>query len=207
MVFANTGAQGIDAGGNNHHSIIYFKDKYYVAYHSRQQALRMEINAVTKDGKINKDGNYRSTQINEASFDASTGKITCKGDMKGVSQIETLDPYTTVGAETMNNQSKGVSVNGLGDTVVNAKANEWTKVQGVEFRGTSAFHARAASNNGAVIRVTTGKVDGDVLAYVEVPAGGRMTDIEAGVKEDLAGVKDVYFSFSGDVSFDSWSVS
>ena len=207
MVFANTGAQGIDAGGNNHHSIIYFKDKYYVAYHSRQQALRMEVNAVTRDGKINKDGNYRSTQINEASFDASTGKITCKGDMKGVSQIETLNPYTTVGAETMNNQSKGISVDGLGNTVVNAKANEWTKVQGVEFNGTKAINVRASSKNGAVIRVTTGKVDGDVLAYVEVPAGGQMTDIEAGVKSDLSGVKDVYFSFSGDVTFDSWSVS
>ena len=200
MVFGNTGAQGIDKGGNNHHSIIYFKNKYYVAYHSRQQALRMDA---AHDGK---DHNYRSTQINEAYYDAGTGKITCKGDMVGVKQIESLDPYKTVGAETMNNQSKNVQVQGLGDTVVTAKANDWTKVSGVEFKGTNLVRVKAASNNGAVIRMTTGKVDGDVLAYIEIPAGGTMTEIEAGVSQSLSGVKDVYFSFSGDVKFDSWVV-
>ncbi len=199
MVFGNTGAQGIDKGGNNHHSIIYFKDKYYVAYHSRQQALRMDA---AHDGK---DHNYRSTQINEASFDPSTGKITCKGDMKGVSQIETLNPYTTVGAETMSNQSKKIQVAGVGDTVVNAHNGDWTKVSGVAFKGLSGIKVKASSQSGAVIRVTTGGVNGDVLAYVEVPAGGSMTEIETGVSDkNLSGTKDVYFAFNGDVTFDSW---
>ncbi|MBQ4465786.1 MAG: endo-1,4-beta-xylanase [Oscillospiraceae bacterium] len=199
MVFGNTGAQGIDKGGNNHHSIIYFKDKYYVAYHSRQQALRMDA---AHDGK---DHNYRSTQINEATFNPSTGKITCKGDMVGVKQIETLNPYTTVGAETMNNQSKNVQVQGLGDTVVVAKANDWTKVSGVKFEGLTGIKVKASSANGATIRMTVGGVNGDVVSYINVPAGGSMTEIEAGVADkNLSGTKDVYFSFNGDVTFDSW---
>ena len=205
MVFANTGSQRIDAGGNNHHSIIYFKGKYYVAYHARQQALRMQINAVTSNGGTSKDGNYRSTHLNEATF--SNGKLSCKGDMKGITkQLEALNPYVTVGAETMSNQSKGISIQGLGDTQVVAKGGEWTKVSGVEFKGTKLVRAKASSKSGAVIRMSTGKVDGPVLAYIDVPAGGSMTEIEAGVSQNLSGTEDVYFSYSGDVVFDSWEV-
>jgi arabinoxylan arabinofuranohydrolase len=210
MVFANTGSQRIDNGGNNHHSIIYFKGKYYVAYHSRQQALRMGITAIDSGNpndrsKDSSDGNYRSTQLNECSF--NNGKLSCSGDMVGIkTQLENLNPYETVGAETMSNQSKGITVQGTGDTQVVAKANEWTKVSGVEFQGTKLVRVKASSKNGAVIRMTTGKVNGDVLAYIEVPAGGSMEEIEAGVSQNLSGVEDVYFSFSGDVTFDSWVV-
>ena len=210
MVFANTGSQRIDNGGNNHHSIIYFKGKYYVAYHSRQQALRMGITAIDRAhpndrSKDSKDGNYRSTQLNECSF--NNGKLSCNGDMKGITkQLENLNPYTTVGAETMSNQSKGISIAGLGDTQVVAKAGEWTKVSGVEFTGTKLVRVKASSKNGAVIRMSTGKVDGPVLAYIEVPAGDSMNEIEAGVFSNLNGVEDVYFSYSGDVKFDSWVV-
>jgi arabinoxylan arabinofuranohydrolase len=210
VVFKNTGTQKIDNGGNNHHSIIAFKGKYYVAYHSRQQALRMGITAIDSSdpgnrSKDSKDGNYRSTQLNEAQF--SNGKLTCNGDMKGITkQLENVNPYTTVEAETMSNQSKGISVQGTGNTQVVAKANEWTKVSGVEFTGTKLVRVKASSKSGASIRISTGKVDGPVLAYVAVPAGGTMDEIEAGVFQNLIGVEDVYFSFSGDVTFDSWEV-
>ena len=105
----------------------------------------------------------------------------------------------------MSNQSKKIQVAGVGDTVVNAHNGDWTKVSGVEFKGLSGIKVKASSQSGAVIRVTTGGVNGDVLAYVEVPAGGSMTEIETGVSDkNLSGTKDVYFAFNGDVTFDSW---
>jgi arabinoxylan arabinofuranohydrolase len=208
-VFKNTGAQRIDNGGNNHHSIIYFKGKYYVAYHSRQQAMRefqeKGLVAYEKDGKTNKsDGNYRSTQINEATF--SNGKITCSGDMKGCSQIEALDPYEKVQAETMSNQSKGIEVEGLMDTTVVGGKGEWIKVTGASFeKGASKITARASSKNGAVIKVSKGDAKGEVITYIDVPAGGTMTELSAPVLTTLTGSTDICFEFSGDVTFDYWS--
>ena len=119
-VFKNTATQGIDNGGNNHHSIIYFKGKYYVAYHSRQQEMRMNGG---------KDRNYRSTQLNECTYNSSNGTLSCRGDMTGVKQIETLDPTQTVRAATMANESKGISVSGVGTTTVEFKKGEWAKVR------------------------------------------------------------------------------
>ena len=211
-VFRNTGSQGIDAGGNNHHSIIYFKDKYYVAYHSRQQALRMQAaNGYkfynTKDELLSsKDGNYRSTQINEATF--SNGTITCKGDMKGVGPVETLDPFKNVEAETMNNQSVGINVRGTGNTVVtDIKKGDWIKVAYADFKkAPSVITANVGSKNGGYIKVCT-KLDGEAVAYIEVPAGD-IQEAEAVVFGELSGTTDLYFIFSEDgIEFDSWQFS
>ncbi|MBR3536408.1 MAG: family 43 glycosylhydrolase [Oscillospiraceae bacterium] len=211
MVFANTGSQRIDGGGNNHHSIIKFKDKYYVAYHARQQVIRMQkangYKFYEKDGRANNgEGNYRSTHINEAQF--SGGKFTCKGDMKGTSAIGTLNPYETVQAETMQNQA-GIQIGGLGDTyITDVNKGDWTKVANVKFdKGASAITAKVRSKSGGVIKVCT-KQTGDAVAYIEVPAGSEMQEVEAAVFGELNGTTDLYFIFSADgIEFDSWKIS
>jgi len=198
-VFGNTGAQKIDNGGNNHHSIVFFKGKYYVAYHSRQQEMRMNGG---------KDRNYRSTQINEAFYNAADGTITCKGDMIGVKQIQNLDPTKTVRAATMSNESKGITVSGVGDTTVEFKKGEWSKVSKVDFSKVSGkLTAKASSENGAVIKVTAGSRTADAIAYIEVPAGGAMTVTETVLASIPGGAEDIYFIANGDLSFDSWSMS
>lgn len=194
-VFANTGGQGLDKGGNNHHSIVFFKDKYYVLYHTRVVENRMGINL-----------NYRSPSISECTL--SNGKLSCSGSHKGVSQLEALDPYTTVQAETMSSQSKNIKVDGLMDTKVSGGAGEWIKVSGVDFgSGASGLTVKASSKNGAVIKVCKGGTTGEAIAYVEVPAGGSVAEIEGAVCGDASGKTDIYFEFSGDVTFDSWCFS
>ena len=193
------GGMNLDGGGNNHHSIIEFKGEYYVAYHARTTERRLGVN--------NGNGlNYRSTHINKASYNPSNGQITCKGDMAGCSQLEYLNPYQTVQAETMANQG-GIQIKGLGDTVVtDIQKGDWIKVQGVDFKnGCTTFAARASSKNGAVIKVTKGSPDGEAFAYIEVPAGGSMTDIAPVKCNNIEGVTDICFSFSGELEFDSWS--
>ena len=199
-VFKNTGTQGIDNGGNNHHSIIFFKDKYYVAYHSRQQEMRMNGG---------KDRNYRSTQLNECTYNSSNGTLSARGDMTGVKQIENLDPTKTVRAATMANESKGISVSGVGDTTVEFKKGEWAKVSKVDFSNVKdgILTAKASSKSGAIIKVTSGSRTGDAISYIEVPAGGSMTEIETVLAEIPSGATDIYFIANGDLSFDSWSMS
>lgn len=198
-VFRNTGAQGLDNNGNNHHSIIEFKGKYYVLYHTRQLEIRMGVNG-------GKGYNYRSPSISEATVNGTS--ITCRGSHTGVKQIESLNPYTTVQAETMSNQSQGIAVNGLSDTTVTGTKGSWTKVSGVNFsNGAKTLTVKACSKSGAVIKVCTGGTNGDVVTYAEIKAGSTPEEITVPVVNSVSGNKDLYFVFSGDVTFDSWSFS
>ncbi|MBE6862480.1 MAG: carbohydrate-binding protein [Ruminococcus sp.] len=203
IALKNPASYRLDGGGNNHHSIVEFKGKYYVIYHSRNLSRAMNIQALNTDGSIDLGGNYRSPHIDEATF--SNGMFSATGTMKGVSQIETLNPYKTVQAETMSNQSKGIVTNGLYDTKVVGKKGEWIKTSGVNFsNGTSKLTVRASSTNGAAIKICAGSTNGDVIGYVEVPAGGNFSEITVPVN-NISGTKDVYFVFSDQLEFDSWS--
>ena len=62
---------------------------------------------------------------------------------------------------------------------------------------------RASAKNGAVIKVMAGGTNGDVIGSAQIPAGGTMENITVACN-DISGTKDVYFLFSGDVTFDSW---
>ena len=203
-VLPGTGA--VDNGGNNHHSIIYFKNKYYVAYHARKQATDMVktdgLKIYNKKGELTKDGNYRSTQINEATYDPSTGKISCSIDMKGCSQIEKLDVYSKVQAETMSNQSRNISVEGLMDTTVKGKKGDWIKVSGADL--SKGVKSITAKGSGGKLKFTTGSVNGDVIGYIDLSAGGEQT---LGAVSSPTGTKDIYIEFSGDVTLDYWFFS
>ncbi len=204
----------LDHGGNNHHSIIYFKGKYYVLYHSRQKAIRQfqaeglrawDPGANNGAGGWNtSDGNYRSTHINEATYNSSTGTITCTPSMDGCAQLEYLDPYQKNGAETMANNG-GIQVSGVGDTVVtDIQKGDWVKVKGVDFGfGAKSVTLRASSSKGAYIKVCAGGANDTPIAYAEIPAGGSMSDITVPVI-GASGVSDVTFVFSGELDFDSW---
>lgn len=190
-VFKNTATQGIDKGGNNHHSIVYFKNKYYVLYHSRQQEIRMGVGL-----------NYRSTQINECSYNAADGSLSCKGDMNGVSQLESLNVYEKVQAETMSNQSKNVSISGLMDTKVVVKKGEWIKVSGADLsNGVNSITVKGSSNSGAAVKFCAGSPTGTVIGY-GVLDGNENT---LAAVESVTGKKDIYMVFSGDAEFDYWS--
>ena len=124
--------------------------------------------------------------------------------MKGCSQIESLNPYTTVQAETMSNQSDDVTVNGLMDTTVSMKAGSWLKVSGVNFnKGVNTITIKG-SGNGTVIKVCTGSPTGEVIGYVEL--NGSMSESTVAAIKSVSGQKDLYFVASGNATLDSWSI-
>lgn len=83
-------------GGNNHHCMFSFKGKLYITYHAQ-----------TLEGKLGMKGKgYRSTFINELSFDPESYTLKAAGNMKGVDAVQTLDAYEKipgVTASTLNN--------------------------------------------------------------------------------------------------------
>lgn len=182
--------------GNNHHSIVELNGQLYLFYHNRSVEKAMGIT-----------GNYRSPQVNAITTSGTTlNSVT--GTMAGIAQLKTLSPYQTVQAETMSNQSCDISVSGLGDTVVSGTKGSWIKASGVNFSSSaSTLAVKASSKNGAVIKVCTGSTDGTAITYAEIPAGGTMSEITVPVVNSVSGSNDVYFVFSGDVSFDWWCFS
>jgi len=181
--------------GNNHHSIVTFKGVHYLVYHNRPVEKSMGIT-----------GNYRSPQINvlPVSADGKLGPVT--GTMKGVAQLENFNPYQKVSAQMMYRQA-GLTITGYADEARTvATSGDWLQVKGVDFaNGAKAFTLCASSNEGGAVRVTTGKIDGDVLCEFTLPAGheGEITVDCASV----AGVTDLYMIFAGDVTADWWMIT
>ena len=193
-VFKNQGNFFSGMTGNNHHSIVELDGKLYLFYHSRPVEKAMGI-----------DGNYRSPQVDQITM--SGEKINAvTGTMTGIAQLKKVNPYTVNQAEAMSNQSKDISVSGLGDTTVNFKKGSWMKVSGVDFsKGAKTLTIKASSASGAAVKVCT-KLTGEAVAYAEIPAGG-MTEISVPVTGSISGSNDLYFLFSGDAAFDTWSFS
>lgn len=180
--------------GNNHHSIVGFKDKLYLLYHNRPVEAAMGIS-----------GNYRSPQINEVTM--SGGKFnSVKGTMAGMTQLQTLSPYDKVQAETMSHQA-GINVSGVGDTVVTEiDKGDWIKVTGVAFtQGAKSLTVRGSSKSGSVIKVCSGSATGKVVSYVELSSS--MAEVTVPLVSSVSGTQDLYFVFSGDAEFDWWSFS
>ncbi len=180
--------------GNNHHSIVEFKGVHYLLYHNRPVEKAMGIT-----------GNYRSPQINvlPVSAEGKLGPVT--GTMKGVSQLEALNPYEPVSARTIYREA-GIEVTGYGpDAKLIATDGSWIQVKGVDFsKGAKAFTFRGTSETGGAVRVTAGKADGPVLCEFTLPAGhaGKITLDCANV----TGTTDVYLLFAGDVTAEEWQV-
>lgn len=181
--------------GNNHHSIVTFKGEHYLVYHNRPVEKAMGIT-----------GNYRSPQLNvlPVNADGSLGPV--KGTMKGVAQLENFTPYQRVSAQTMYRQA-GLTVEGYAaDARTVATSGDWLQLRNVDFsQGAKTFTMSAFSAEGGAVRVTTGKIDGEVLCEFTLPAGheGEITVDTAAV----SGVTDLYIIFAGNVTADWWTVT
>ena len=193
-LFKNQGNFFPGMTGNNHHSIVSLNNELYLFYHSRPVEKAMGI-----------DGNYRSPQVDKIVMDG-TKMSSVTGTMSGISQLKSLNPYQSIQAETMSNQSKDITVTGLGNTTVKGVKGSWIKANGVNFsNGTKSLTIKASSNNGAVIKVCSGSTNGTAITYVEIPAGGSMSEVTVPTINSVSGNKDIYFVFSDDLEFDSWS--
>ncbi len=182
-------------GGNNHHTIMEFKGQWYLFYHAQYLQDSMGLNG---------DG-YRSTHIDKLTVNADGTMQKVTGTKGGISQIKSLDPFTTVRAATFSHQG-GIEITGSGDSVVSANKGDWFRVTGADCQSASAITVKASAKNGGIIKVCTGSPSGTAVAYIEVPSGGSMQEIAAPVK-GLSGKNNLYFVFNSDISMDSWTLS
>jgi len=180
--------------GNNHHTIIEFKGKYYIFYHA--EWLNKQILGSPKG--------YRTTHVDELPTNGSKlGQA--KGTLKGVSQLKNVDGSALNYAANFAWQS-GISVKGQGAvTTVNYSRGAWTGVSNVSLGGASSITLKASSSSGATVKICAGNENGTVLGYVDIPAGGQMKNV-SGNLTGASGTKSLFFIASGNLSIESWTL-
>ena len=189
--------------GNNHHGFFKFKGKWYICYHS--QWIQNQIGV---------KGGYRCSHVDYANVDESAGKImgVTAGTVEGVEQVEDMSKVDFVQAECFAWQN-GVDVHYVGKSVnmaVSGKDGSWIGVSNVKPQnGANIFKARVASPCGGAIRVTLDSPNGTPIAYLNVTGTGSKTDFEdfeCKMLNDMYMSHSLFFTFSGELEFDSWGM-
>jgi arabinoxylan arabinofuranohydrolase len=192
-------------GGNNHHCLFSFKDRWYMAYHSRilEQAMGL-------------DGGYRNSHIDEVQVTPGGAIEPITATRTGVSQLGFFDPYGPTRAETMGILA-GINVapyqekNGPQRMALTVHSGDWIGIYGVDFglAGASGFscRVRGPEKDFGAIQIRLDSPEGAIAGYVKIAArqGDDYSEITVDLPEKITGIHDLIFVFYGDTPiFDQW---
>ena len=192
--------------GNNHHCVFSFRDRWYIAYHTRVLEKAMGI-----------EHGYRCTQIEEFTMgeDGTIGVIS--QSLGGREQLKYVDAFAENSAVNMAMQA-GLDTVSTGEAGVMALAGidsgDYLKVQGVDFGEkspaelTAGIRCTAEPDESCVIQVRIDTMSGEVIGYLNVEpedgtsgdnksAGDNFTEYKTVLEQEVTGVHDLYFVFSG----------
>ena len=187
-------------GGNNHHTIISFKNVLYIFYHCEwlnKQAYGSQLG-------------YRTTHVDVMPVSGS-GLGNAKGTLTGVSQISSFNPYQLNYFSTLAWEA-GINVYGVGNTAVSYNRGDWTGVARVDFgTGAKSITVEAGSSNGAVIKITLASPTGPTIGFVTISATGGAFNYKkfttSIITSKATGVKNVFFLASADVVLNTYIFS
>ena len=183
-------------GGNNHHCIFVFNNRWYIAYHAQTLSKAMGI-----------PKGYRSTHLNEVLFKSDGTIESVAADYKGVAQIKNKNPYERVEAETFA-WSAGISTRPVEENDLLQRAltdidnGDWIALSNVDFgkKGASGFTAVVSNINAdSVIELRADSIDGKLIGLLNIPSNNGQTgwiEVSTGIS-DAVGVRDLYLIFKG----------
>lgn len=190
QVLANM-ADFFGVGGNNHHAIFEFKDKWYITYHAQTVGKYLGI-----------EKGYRSTHINELSYDDEGNIIPVEADYKGAEPVGTLDPYSETSAATMAWLS-GITTAPAGEPgkmyLKEIDDGDWTAAANVDFgTGAKRFIVNAAPIEGGCIELRLDAPDGTLVGSVDISgAEGTYKDYSCEVT-GAEGTHNLFLLFRGE---------
>ncbi|MBN2163348.1 MAG: family 43 glycosylhydrolase [Pontiellaceae bacterium] len=179
---------------NNHACEFEFKGKWYHVYHNRIVASEAGIptgfrrNIAIETFDYNTDGTIRKVEYTT----------------DGVKQLENINPYVRVEAETFAAQNGIETAPGDegGMFVTDTQDGDWIRIAGVDFgeKGAAKVALRVAgASAGSRIELCLDSLDGKVIARCSIPSSGgdqKWKDVVSSV-DGAAGVHDLYLKFSG----------
>ncbi|WP_291098831.1 MULTISPECIES: glycoside hydrolase family 43 protein [unclassified Flavobacterium] len=191
----------------NHPGIIDYKGKSYcfgfgydllkqeTTVHSERRSIDVDVMNYNEDGTIQNLPYFTND---------------------GPEQIETLNPFRRIEAETMA-WSKGVKTDKSKETgmyVTQINNGDFIQVRGVDFAdGAKKMEIIAASLNAGTVEVRLDKEDGDIIGISKIENTGGWQNwktFKTKVKK-VSGVHDLFFVFKGGqgdlFNFDAWKFS
>jgi hypothetical protein len=168
----------------NHHSLIEFKNQWYLFYHQSQYSPNFDKN--------------RSVQVDSLFFnpDGTIRKVipTLRGvGVTNATQKIEIDRYSQI-------SESGASIAFIdtlnkfnGWKTIFSKPNAWVRYNTVDF-GTGALKSvkvKAASQSGSTIQVRMDKVDGTLIAEVKIPKGSAWTTIDSKLLKKQNGIHNL----------------
>ena len=190
---------------NNHHSIVDFRGKTYILYHSRLLSNRQGHNNVFE----------RSVCIDELKYNDDGTIVKVVPTQEGPKQLKPLDPFAGNRSVTICQDEKVkvvmADVKGKSTSVVKATADgAWVRYAGFAFKSAPrSVKALVRAKGGARLEVRKGAVGGPVVATLDIgDTKGAFAEVSAKVKDIGAETCDLYFVFVGaaeGVEFASYS--
>ena len=166
----------------------------------------------------------RSVSATEITYnaDGTIQEIPYWLDQQPLKQLQPLNPYRRVEAETMA-WGYGLNIVGVGNTcITDVNDGEYIRVRGVDFgaKGAKSFAMTAAAKGAATVTLRLDSQDGPVIGVLTVKETGsvdRFRSFTTKVKgangvlrpegRSVAGIHDLYLCFdkaSGDIRLDWW---
>jgi len=206
--------EGDPRSSGNHPGVIDYKGKSYV----------FGFNYAILKQTMSKHYERRSICLENLIYNADGTIQKLPFWSKNVMQLGVLSPYQRTEAETMafseglktdmvtEWERSGRNNKKIGDKIfiTSIHNGDYIKVQGVDFsKGVTSVDASVASLSGGKIEIRTDKIDGPIMATINVTTSGEgdsWKTITTPVK-NIKGVHDLFFVFKGDkdlFNFDWW---
>lgn len=203
-------------GYNNHHSIVEYRGKWYMAYHNRtvvHRQLEAANNGVTWCKAIDGVNDHRAHEymrsvcIDELTYNADGTIKTVTPTEDGLKQLEYVDPYKRQEAEMMAKGWGIVTADGAtGRYVMSQHKGDYTLVRGVDFGNGCAKSLSVSVKGKGKIEVHLDSRTGKRLASLSVSNASQWTTVKASCA-NIKGLHDLYFIFSNaNSSIDWWKV-
>jgi GH43 family beta-xylosidase len=175
----------------NHHSVIQFKNQWYLFYHDRDyspnfdkaRSVRADSLFFNSDGTIKKVvRTLRGIGITDATKDIQIDRYSDKSS-EGTS-IDFLDTTNRF----------------LGWKTIFAKPNAWIQYNTVQFskKASKSVSLRAASTTGATVVIRLKDATGPVIAEVNIPKGSAWGTVRKSISLLAPGIRNLVVQLKGD---------
>jgi hypothetical protein len=173
----------------NHHSIIQFKDQWYLFYHDRDyspnfdkaRSVRADSLSFNEDGTIKKViPTLRGIGITNAKAQIQMDRFSAKSDDAAVDFLDTTNRF-------------------LGWKTILTKPASWIQYNTVEFeKGTKSVNVRAVSETGATLVIRTNNASGSVIAEIKIPKGNNWSTVKKSIAAVQPGIKNLVLQLKGE---------
>lgn len=171
-----------------HHSIIQFKNQWYLFYHDRDyspnfdkaRSVRADSLSFNDDGTIKKvTPTLRGIGITNAKAQIQMDRFSAKSEDASVDFIDTTNRF-------------------LGWKTIFTKPGSWIQYNTVEFgKGIKSLNVRAVSETGATLVVRANNASGPVIAEIKIPKGSNWSTTKKSITAVQPGIKHLVLQLKG----------